>query len=98
PTALEASLPLAATAVGGSLIALCRAGADERDVAALLAHLRLDPSLPPGAVDVLEARVRRGEVATVSEAISGWETPPRHLARLREAGGEAGRLRALARS
>ena len=48
PVALESSVGLAATQVGGALIALCRAAADESAVSALLAHLRLDPALAPG--------------------------------------------------
>ena len=98
PVALEASLPLSATAVGGSLIALCRAGADETATGALLTHLRLDPSLPPGPVDIVERRLRRGDAQTVTAATEGWKSPPRHLARLREATDDASRLRALARS
>jgi RecB family exonuclease len=98
PVALEASAPLSTTAVGGSLIALCRAANDERATAALLAHLRLDPALDPGATDTVEARMRRGDAETVSEAIEHWERPPRHLGRLREARDPAGRLRSLARS
>ncbi|MDX6581087.1 MAG: hypothetical protein QOI10_271 [Solirubrobacterales bacterium] len=98
PVALEASLPLSATAVGGSLIGLCRAAADEGATEALLTHLRLDPSLPPGPVDIVERRLRRGDAQTVTAATEGWKSPPRHLARLREAGDDAARLRALARS
>lgn len=98
PVALEASAPLAATAVGGSLIALCRAAREEREVESLLTHLRLDPSLEPGLVDTVERRLRRGDARTVAEATDHWGTPPRHLARLREADGRAAELRALARS
>jgi ATP-dependent helicase/DNAse subunit B len=98
PVALESSLGLSATQVGGALIALCRAAADESAVESLLAHLRLDPALAPGAVDTVEARIRRGDASTVSEAVARWEKPPRHLQRLREAETPAQRLRALARS
>jgi hypothetical protein len=98
PVALEASARLSTTAVGGSLIALCRAASDERATGPLLAHLRLDPALAPGVTDTVEARVRRGDAETVSAAIEHWETPPRHLGRLLEADGAARRLRALARS
>ncbi len=98
PVALEASLPLSATAVGGSLTALCRAASDETATEALLIHLRLDPSLPPGPVDIVERRLRRGDAQTVTAATEGWKSPPRHLARLREAGDDPARLRALARS
>ncbi len=98
PVALEASKSLAATAVGTSLIALCRAFADERDTGALLTHLRCDPSIAPGVVDGVERRIRRGEAQTVADAVASWEKPPLHLRRLREAPGAAERLRALARS
>ena len=98
PVALEASLPLASTCVGSSLTALCRAAADETAVEALLAHLRCDPSLPAGAVDGVERRVRRGDAQTVDAATERWEHPPRHLASLREAPDGAARLRSLARS
>ncbi|HEX2128541.1 MAG TPA: PD-(D/E)XK nuclease family protein, partial [Solirubrobacterales bacterium] len=98
PVALEASLALSATAVGGSLIALCRAARDDRDIASLLVHLRLDPTVAPGAVDTVESRIRRGEAQTVAEAVAHWDQPPRHLERQREATTPAQRLRALARS
>ncbi len=98
PVALESSVGLAATQVGGALIALCRAATDESAVSALLAHLRLDPALAPGAVDTVEARIRRGDATTVTEAVAHWDSPPRHLQRLREAETAAQRLRALARS
>ena len=94
PVALEASLPLAATCVGGSLLQLCRAAADDGAVDALLAHLRLDPSFPPAIADRVERRVRRGDAQTVSAATEGWERPPRHLARVLEAEDARGRLRA----
>jgi ATP-dependent helicase/DNAse subunit B len=98
PVALEAPAPLQTTCVGGSLIALCRAALDDGAVGELLRHLRLDPSLDPGITDRVERRVRRGDAQTVGEATAGWQTPPRHLARLRDARDAAGRLRALARS
>ncbi len=98
PVALEASAPLTETSVGTSLVALCRAAGDEGAVGALLTHLRTDPSLDPDAIDWVERRIRRGKATTVSEATASWEKPPRHLARLRDAAGPAGRLRALARS
>jgi ATP-dependent helicase/DNAse subunit B len=98
PVALEAPAPLQTTCVGGSLIALCRAALDDGAVGELLRHLRLDPSLDPGIADRVERRVGRGDAQTVREASAGWQTPPRHLARLREARDATGRLRALARS
>lgn len=98
PAALEASVPLAGTCAGTSAIALCRAAANERDLDALLTHLRTDPALPADAVDWVERRVRRGEAETVEEATERWKKPPRHLARLVAATAPAERLRALATS
>jgi ATP-dependent helicase/DNAse subunit B len=98
PVALEASAALSSTCVGTGLEALCRAATDDRDVEALLTHLRCDPAVAPGMVDNVERRVRRGEAQTVSEAAAAWATPPRHLTRLREAGDDSARLLALARS
>ncbi len=97
PVALESSVGLAATQVGGALIALCRAATDESAVSALLAHLRLDPALAPGAVDTVEARIRRGDATTVTEAVEHWDSPPRHLqraARGRDRGAAPARPRA----
>ena len=96
PVALEAALPLTSTCVGSSLVALCRAAMDEADVEALLAHLRCDPALAREIVDGLERRVRRGDAQSVSAAIDGWQHPPRHLARLRDAADDRARLAALA--
>ena len=78
--ALEASLPLSATAVGGALIALCRAAADESAVGG--------PARPPAARPVAApGRRRQGRGAASAaatrrrstEAIAHWERPPRHL-------------------
>ena len=98
PAALEASVPLDQTGTGRSLIALCRAASPGGTPEDLLAHLRCDPTTAPGAVDWLERRVRRGECETVDELVESWETPPRHLARLRDARSPAARLGALAGS
>jgi DNA-binding CsgD family transcriptional regulator len=98
PAALEAPVPVAATGVGRSVIALCRAASDSGTPADLLAHLRSDPGFPPGPADWLERAIARGDVSGVEDACAGWSTPPVHLARLRRASGPAARLRALARS
>ncbi len=98
PVALEASMPLAGTCVGTSLVALCRAAIDETAVGALLTHLRYDPSFPKTTADWLERSIRRGKATRVTAAVEGWERPPRHLERLREAADAPARLRALARS
>jgi ATP-dependent helicase/DNAse subunit B len=96
PVALEAELPLATTAVGRSLLALCRAASPEGEPADLLAHLRADPSVAPGAVDWLERAVARAEVETVGDLASRWEKPPVHLARILDAEGPTARVLALA--
>ena len=97
PVALEAELPLSATAVGRSLIALCRAAGDRTaSPADLLAHLRADPSVAPGAVDWLERAVARREAESVDELAGRWENPPVHLSRIQEAGGPTARVLALA--
>ncbi len=96
PVALEAQAPVDRTAVGRALVALCRTAAPHAPATDLLAHLRADPTFPAGAADGVERRIRRGEVTTAAEAIDGWQSPPRHLARLRGAGEGSGRLLALA--
>ena len=90
PAAVEASAPLAGTAVGRSLVALCRAVADD-DPAELLAHLRADPSTPPAIADKLELGLRRDRPETLAEAIGHWQHPPLHLTKVRAAapGGRA---------
>lgn len=99
PVALEASLPLARTAVGGALLALCRAASPEGEPADLVAHLRADPAIPPGAVDWLERAVLRREatsVAEVRELFSRWRHPPATAERLLAATSDSERLAALA--
>jgi RecB family exonuclease len=95
PAALEAAVPLAQTGVGRSILALCRAASAGGTPEDLLAHLRSDPGFPPSAADWLERRMRRGELATLDDAIAGWRAPPVHLARLRAAAGPRERLHAL---
>lgn len=98
PIALEASVAISQTCVGTALVALCRAAADDGAVGSLLTHLRCDPSLDPSATDWVERAIRRGKATSVTEATAGWDKPPRHLARLRDAADAPARLRALARS
>jgi RecB family exonuclease len=95
PVALEADAPLTGTSVGRALTALCRAAADG-GADDLLAHLRADPTVPPGLADGVERRIRRGEAVTADEAVAGWSSPPRHLTRLRSEQDPVARLRALA--
>jgi ATP-dependent helicase/DNAse subunit B len=96
PVAVEAKLPLARTAVGRALIALCRAASPTGTPDDLLAHLRADPSFPAGLADRVERGIVRGEICSVDAVFESWESPPRHLARLRSARGASARLRALA--
>jgi ATP-dependent helicase/DNAse subunit B len=96
PTALEASVPLERTGTGRALLALCRAALPTGTPADVLAHMRCDPTAPPGMVDWLERAVRRGEAETVDAMFASWENPPRHLARLRGATTPGARLGALA--
>ena len=98
PAAVEAAVPLARTAVGASLVALCRAAAPDATPRDLLAHLRHDPAFPAGIADALERRIARGEVHTLEEAWASWERPPRHLERLRAAPDGVAQMEALARS
>ncbi len=95
PVAVEARAPLAGTAVGRSLAALCRA-LDGDEPTALLEHLRGDPATPAGIADSLELRLRRERPATLEKATAGWRAQPRHLSALRGAGDPAARMRALA--
>jgi ATP-dependent helicase/DNAse subunit B len=88
-TALEAELPVAGTAVGGSLIALLEAEFGERRASDLLRFLRGPSGAPPAKVDWLERAIRRGRVRGAAEALELWkgesgDLPP-DLARLRKA-------------
>jgi ATP-dependent helicase/DNAse subunit B len=96
PVALEAQAPVDRTAVGRSLVSLCRAAGAGGTAEDLLAHLRADPTAPPGMTDRIEERIRRGEAVTADDVFATWERPPRHLSRLRAAAGPAQRLHVLA--
>jgi ATP-dependent helicase/DNAse subunit B len=96
PAAVEASVALYRTAVGRSLVALCRAASADGQPDDLLSHLRADPAMSADATDWLERRIRRERPASIDEAIASWERPPRHLAALRAAAGPAARMRVLA--
>ncbi|CAN5455650.1 hypothetical protein BH10ACT11_BH10ACT11_05090 [soil metagenome] len=100
PVALAGELPVDRTAVGRALIELCLAAfpaADTDPAAALLAHLRSDPSFKPGLADRIELTMRRGGAVAIEDLIGDWNSPPRHLARVREAGEGPRALHALAR-
>jgi len=98
PVAVEADVPLARTAVGRALVALCHAAAPEGTAEEMLAYLRSDPSMHPSSADWLERRIRRGLVHTAAEAIESWSSPPLHWARLREATSPGERLAVLRRA
>jgi len=87
-TALEAELPVAATSVGGTLLALLRAELGEGSAADLLRFLRGPSGLRPGQVDWFERALRRRRISTAADALALWEErhdPPGDVARLRAA-------------
>jgi hypothetical protein len=96
PGGLHARIPLARTAVGHSLLSLCRAARGSAD--ALVEHLRDLPGVGREPTDWVERRLARREARDVGEAVASWEHPPRYLARLQAAGDGAARMRALADS
>jgi len=90
--ALEAEVPVAATSVGGTLIALLEAGLGGGRASDLLRFLRGPSGLAQGQVDWFERALRRGRVQTVSAALDLWqeqyERLPGDLTRIRAAAGE----------
>jgi ATP-dependent helicase/DNAse subunit B len=90
-TALEAELPVAATGVGGALIALLEAEHGGGRADDLLRWLRGPSGARPSGVDWLERAVRRGRVRGATEALELWcerREIPRDMALLREADGD----------
>lgn len=91
-TALEAEVPVAATSVGGTLIALLEAELGEGRSEDLLRFLRGPSGHPPGQVDWFERAVRRRRLRSASAALELWaeryERPPGDLERVREAARE----------
>ena len=88
PIALEAEVPVAATAVGGGLMAMLEAIVGAGRSADLLRYLRLASGTTPGVVDSFERDIRRGRVQNAGAAIELWQERfdlPRDLARAREA-------------
>jgi len=96
PVALEARAPVDRTAVGRALVSLCRAAGGHGTAEDLLAHLRADPAFSESIADGVEERIRRGKAVSADDVFAGWESPPRHLARLRSAPSARARLLALA--
>ena len=70
PTALEAELPVAGTAVGGALVALLEAEFGTRRAADLLRYLRGPSGFSPGRVDWLERALRRGRIEDAEKALA----------------------------
>ncbi len=105
-TALEAELPVAATSVGGTLIALLEAEFGAARASDLLRFLRGLSGVSPRRVDWLERAARRGRVRSAAAALELWTgedgEPPFDLARIRDTAArssdelleEAGRLAA----
>lgn len=89
PTALEAEVPVAATGVGGALIALLEAEHGSGRAADVLRWLRGPSGVRPHSVDWLERAVRRERTRSAADALTLWcerNDLPRDLARLRDAG------------
>lgn len=95
-TALEAELPVAATAVGGALIALLETELGARRATDLLRFLRGPSGVRGDTVDWFERRLRRGRVEDADTALSLWSEEanevPHDLARLRAAAGSPAAL------
>jgi ATP-dependent helicase/DNAse subunit B len=97
-TALEAEVPVAATSVGGTLLALLAALSDEGTSGELLRFLRGPSGVPPRQIDWFERALRRRRVGDAATALELWEERydgPPDVARIREgAAGGAGELTA----
>jgi ATP-dependent helicase/DNAse subunit B len=87
--ALEAELPVAATAVGGTLLALLAATDEGGSAPDLLRFLRGSSGLPRGQVDWFERALRRRRVRTAAAGLELWreryEELPHDLTRTEEA-------------
>jgi ATP-dependent helicase/DNAse subunit B len=94
--ALEAELPVTATAVGGALVALLEAEFGSRRAADLLRFLRGPSGVRAETVDWFERRLRRGRVEDTEAALALWgeeaEEAPHDLTRLRAAAGSPAEL------
>ena len=71
--ALEAEVPVAATSVGGTLIALLEAELGAGRATDFLRFLRGPSGVPPARVDWFERAVRRGRVRSATAAAELWE-------------------------
>ena len=72
PVAIEADLPVVATATGDSLLALLQAAFGDGTAADLLRHLRGPRRASPSSVDWLERAIMRGRLRGAEEAAAAW--------------------------
>ncbi len=95
-TALEAELPVASTAVGGTLLALLAAVLGEGTAADLLRFLRGPSGVPADRVDWFERALRRRRVRSAAATLELWEERyedlPHDVARIREEAADAADL------
>ncbi len=88
-TALEAEIPVAATAVGGTLLALLEAELGDGGIADLLRFLRGSSGETAQRVDWFEQGIRRRRVQGVADALKLWQERygrlPGDLTRIRRA-------------
>ncbi len=88
-TALEAEVPIRATSVGETVLALLAAVLGDGTAADLLRFLRGPSGLPQGQVDWFERAARRRRAGSAAAALELWEEryekPPGDVARIREA-------------
>ena len=102
PVAVEASMPLAATAVGRGLVALARLAGPGALAEDLLTFLRVPGRARSGQVDRLERTIRRNGIGSAADAEAAWAQWDRNrdlfeLTDIREAGGGVSLLRVTAR-
>ncbi len=87
--ALEAELPVAATSVGGTLLALLAATRPQGTTGDLLRFMRGPSALPRGQVDWFERALRRRRLRTAAAGLELWrdrhESVPGDIARVEEA-------------
>jgi ATP-dependent helicase/DNAse subunit B len=102
PVAVEASMPLEATAVGRGLTALARLAGPGGLAEDLVAFLRVPGRALSGQVDRLERTIRRNGIGSAADAEAAWAQWDRNrdlfeLSDIRDAGGGGSLLRVTAR-
>ncbi len=87
--ALEAEMPVTATSIGGTLVALLEAEFGAGRASDLLRFLRGPSGISPRQVDWFERRIRRSRAQSAAAALELWEEryekPPNDMLRLRAA-------------